>query len=490
MGLTDSVIPSHPLADLFPMLGLADADALRVDIATNGLRDRIVILDGKILDGRNRYRAAVGAGVIFGDLPDDASDLWLSHFRRFNPAQDGDPLAWVLSKNLHRRHLSESQRAMVAADIARLGQGRRGPNSENKPANLPVMPTQPEAAELLHVSERSVRSAAKVRDEGAPELVEAVKRGDITVSAAEAATQTLSVGDQIRALQERDPRAFSSFVREKRREQQDQKRDRRQEREADLGMRQAALPDKRFGVILADPEWKFVAYSADTGMDRAADNHYPTSSLEVIKSRPVGDIAADDSALLLWATVPMLPQAFEVMAAWGFAYKSHVVWMKDQVGTGYWFRNQHELLLLGTRGNIPAPAMGEQFRSALAYPLGEHSAKPPFAHEIAEAYWPSLGKIELNARELRAGWDAWGLEAPEAVHAASEGIAVSKAEALEIIKARYTGANGQELADELGRPLNTIRKWAWEAGVSNQARSAARGSAHFTKFNADRERAS
>src|SRR5688500_1995862 len=99
MTRSDSVIPSHPLADLFPMLGLVDADALRGDIAANGLRERIVILDGQILDGRNRYRAAVGAGVIFGDLPPQGSDLWVSHFRRFNPEQDGDPLAWVLSKN-------------------------------------------------------------------------------------------------------------------------------------------------------------------------------------------------------------------------------------------------------------------------------------------------------------------------------------------------------------------------------------------------------
>jgi N6-adenosine-specific RNA methylase IME4 len=205
-------------------------------------------------------------------------------------------------------------------------------------------------------------------------------------------------------------------------------------------------------------------------MDRSADNHYPTSSLEVIKSRPVADIAADDCALLLWATVPMLPQALEVMAAWGFAYKSHAVWMKDQIGTGYWFRNQHELLLLGTRGNIPAPAMGDQFRSALAYPLGEHSAKPPFAHEIAEAYWPSLGKIELNARIRRPGWDAWGLEAPDAVHAVSEGIAMSFEEATPILQARYATASGDELARLIGRPVGTVRTWAHRLNLTSAAR--------------------
>lgn len=191
------------------------------------------------------------------------------------------------------------------------------------------------------------------------------------------------------------------------------KKDKRDTRERDLGAKQIALPAKRYGVILADPEWRFEPYSRETGMDRAADNHYPTSATEVIMARPVADIAADDCVLLLWATAPMLPDALKVMEAWGFAYKTHVIWLKDRVGTGYWFRNQHELLLVGTRGNIPAPAMGTQLRSALAYDVGAHSEKPPFAHEIAESYFPSLPKIELNARRARDGWDAWGLEAPE-----------------------------------------------------------------------------
>jgi N6-adenosine-specific RNA methylase IME4 len=245
-------------------------------------------------------------------------------------------------------------------------------------------------------------------------------------------------------------------------------------------------------VILADPEWQFRPYSEETGMDRAADNHYPTSALEVIKSRPVADIAHEHAALLLWATVPMLPQALEVMAAWGFAYKSHVVWMKDQIGTGYWFRNQHELLLLGTRGDIPAPAMGDQFRSALAHPVGAHSAKPPFAHELAEAYWPYLPKIELNARSVRPGWVAWGLEAPDSVtstrtHDASERVAASFAEAEPILRAEYDGSNGQALADRLGRPVNTIRTWAHRLGLSSKARDVARSRAQIEKVNADRK---
>ncbi len=196
------------------------------------------------------------------------------------------------------------------------------------------------------------------------------------------------------------------------------KKERRAERERDLATRQTALPDKRYGVIYADPEWRFEVYNRESGMDRSADNHYPTSVTDEICARPVTNIAADDCALFLWATVPMLPDALRVMAAWGFEYKSHCIWAKDRIGTGYWFRNQHELLLVGTRGHVPAPAMGTQIESLVDAAVGKHSEKPEKFYELIESYFPTLPKIELNARAVRPGWDAWGYEAPVGTEAA------------------------------------------------------------------------
>jgi len=184
----------------------------------------------------------------------------------------------------------------------------------------------------------------------------------------------------------------------------------RAEKESALAGKITALPDKRYGVILADPEWRFETWSPAGKTMTAADNHYPTSGLDAIKARPVPAIAADDAVLFLWATVPMAPQAFEVMAAWGFRYVSSAVWVKDHAGTGYWFRNRHELLLVGTRGNIPAPAPGTQWESVIEAPVGKHSEKPERAYELIEAYFPHLPKIELNARACRAAWDSWGNE--------------------------------------------------------------------------------
>ena len=109
----------------------------------------------------------------------------------------------------------------------------------------------------------------------------------------------------------------------------------------------------------------------------------------------------------MWATVPILPKALEVMTAWGLNYVSQVAWVKDRAGTGYWFRNQHEILLVGTKGKIPCPAPGTQWPSVIFAPVRGHSEKPIEAYELIESYFPNLPKIELNARKARPGWDLW-----------------------------------------------------------------------------------
>jgi N6-adenosine-specific RNA methylase IME4 len=398
-------IPFHPLADIFPLIEGAEFDELVRDIARHGLNEPIILLGGKILDGRNRYRACVAAKLLPPSL-DQVTVTQLKHFRYFVAAGAPEPsqeelLAFVLSKNLHRRQLNESQRAMVAANIASMRQGER---TDIEPsANLQKV-AQNQAAERCNVSARTVADAVKVKREAAPELRQAVEQGHIAVSVA-AKASALAPEDQ-REIAEKaragEANAARAHVKEKA----------RADKEHELSVKQMALPDKRYGVILADPEWRFQVYSRDTGMDRAADNHYPTSETDAICARPVADIAAADCVLFLWATVPMLPDALRVMSAWGFTYKSHVIWAKDKVGTGYWFRNCHELLLVGTRGHPPAPAMGTQFNSLIEAGVAAHSQKPDAFYELIETYFPTLPKIELNARRARDGWEQWGNEAP------------------------------------------------------------------------------
>jgi N6-adenosine-specific RNA methylase IME4 len=203
-------------------------------------------------------------------------------------------------------------------------------------------------------------------------------------------------------------------------ERHETKRRARAKREATWAGKVLALPEKKYGVIYADPEWRFDFWSELGKTNSSADNHYDTSPLDVIKNRDVGSICAEDCVLFLWATAPMKPQALEVMAAWGFTYKSQCVWVKDKAGTGYWFRNKHEVLLVGTRGKVVAPAEGDQFESVIEAPVSKHSKKPEKFYEIIELYFPNVPKIELNARNDRPGWDSWGHEADSSVAEAAE----------------------------------------------------------------------
>jgi N6-adenosine-specific RNA methylase IME4 len=195
---------------------------------------------------------------------------------------------------------------------------------------------------------------------------------------------------------------------------------RRAEKERQLGQKIAALPDMKFGVIVADPEWHDEVYSEETGMNRHASRHYTTSDIETIKARPVASIAADDCVLFLWSTNQHLDVAIDVLRAWGFEYASHYIWRKPTIGRGYWNRSVHEVLLIGTRGDVPCPALGTQWESVIDADRGEeHSAKPEVFLEMIEAYFPTLPKIELNRRGApRSGWSAWGNEVKEVKEAA------------------------------------------------------------------------
>lgn len=388
------MLPFHPYADLFPLIEGEQFAELVTDLKVNDLREKIVVWDGAILDGRNRYRAALAAGLIEDDDEPDRA----KYFTRFVPAVDGDALKYVISKNLHRRHLNESQRAMVAARLSNLPAHR-----PDKSANLPT--SQPDAAASLNVSPRSVRSAVAVRDKGSPELQHAVDQGRLSVSQAAIAAR-LSPAQQSKVVaraEAGDERAARTVI----------KQETRAAREKELGDKQHALPDVKAGLILEDYEWDDTVWSRETGMDRHAGNHYPTSETahtaeEIHARRPIESIVDTNCVLAMWTTNQHLAIAIKLMELRRFDYKSNYAWGKNVISTGRWNRSKHELLLLGTRGSPPCPAPGTQWDSLLFADKSEHSAKPDLFYEMFEAYFPTLIKIELNARRARPGWVQWG----------------------------------------------------------------------------------
>src|SRR5262249_14628740 len=123
--------------------------------------------------------------------------------------------------------------------------------------------------------------------------------------------------------------------------------------------------------------------------------------------------AAPMAVLFLFVPSPILKQAFQVIDAWGFEYKTAAVWRKtDGPGEGHYFRQQHEHLLLAIRGDMPPPHTNLRPVSVFDAPRGEHSEKPNAAYELIERMYPNMPRIELFARRARPGWDRWGNEAP------------------------------------------------------------------------------
>jgi len=169
-----------------------------------------------------------------------------------------------------------------------------------------------------------------------------------------------------------------------------------------------------YGTIVADPPWYFRNYSK-RGERKNPVTHYACIDLDDIKALSVGQLAAPDCALVLWATWPMLPQALEVMEAWGFTYKTGGAWAKQSktgkkwhFGTGYIFRSASEPYLVGTRGQPTIRA--RNVRNLVVAPVREHSRKPEELYTEIEQLFEGP-RCELFAREERSGWDAWGLEA-------------------------------------------------------------------------------
>jgi ParB-like chromosome segregation protein Spo0J len=221
----------HPLADIFPLIDGAEFDELVGDVREHGLREPIVMFEDMVLDGRNRYRACEAAGVE----------------PTFTVYTGDDPISYVISLNLRRRHLDESQRAMVAAKLATL---KLGDNQHSE--GLPIG----RSSELLNVGERSVARAREVIDRGATELVQAVERGRVSVSAAaDIATQPIEEQREIVARGEREILRAAQDIRARKAEI---RRAERIERLAVTCNQNPPFPsDRRYAVLYADPPWHF-----------------------------------------------------------------------------------------------------------------------------------------------------------------------------------------------------------------------------------------
>ena len=182
----------------------------------------------------------------------------------------------------------------------------------------------------------------------------------------------------------------------------------------------ARTSGKRFRTILADPPWQFQNKTGKVAPEHRRLNRYGTMNLATIKDLPVAQVAAETAHLYLWVPNALLPEGLEVMKAWGFAYKSNLIWHKvrkdggsDGRGVGFYFRTVTEVVLFGVRGrNARTLAPGRRQVNLLATRKREHSRKPDEQYDIIESCSPGP-YLELFSRGVRKGWTAWGNQADE-----------------------------------------------------------------------------
>ncbi len=372
----------HSITNIFPMMSEEEFKDLVEDIRKHGLREPIWTWKEEIVDGRNRYL-----------------------------------VEFIISLNLHRRHLSQSQKAMISENmlpfleeeakerkLASLKQYANVQNiasdsqkfdsrEGNKFLDKNVNKSTAHAAKMTGTNRQYVSDAKKIKQK-APEIAEKVVEGKLSIPEAK--------------LLIKQPEEVKKKVLEKV-EKGEVKKARegiREVRKEELQKHYPELPLDKYDVILADPPWKYAFSVSD---NRKVENHYPTMSVEELLKLEVP--VAEDSVLFLWVTVPKLKEGLKVLEGWGFEYKTGMVWVKDRIGMGYYVRNQHELLLIGTKGNIGVPLPENRSSSVIHAPRTKHSAKPDEIYNKIEKMYPGRKYLELFARKRKEGWNTWGNEA-------------------------------------------------------------------------------
>jgi N6-adenosine-specific RNA methylase IME4 len=175
----------------------------------------------------------------------------------------------------------------------------------------------------------------------------------------------------------------------------------------ELEKKKKPLPASQFDVIYMDPPWQYQSPVFST-YKKSVDQQYPTMTEEEIIDLKIP--AADNAVLFLWVIHTKERFSHDLIEKWGFEYKSQLIWDKDNFGVGYWFRGQHEILMVATKGKVNPPEESVRIRSIYREKSGKHSAKPMYFYDLIESYFPNGKYLEMFARSKRDNWTSWGLE--------------------------------------------------------------------------------
>lgn len=360
----------HPAANIFPLLEGDDFNALKADIALHGQLEPIVLYQGQILDGRNRFHACRELGM------EPVTREWDG---------SGSPVEFVTSLNMFRRHLNKSQRAFIALAVEQqLAAEAKDKEAMRKSTSQIVEKSEPihaaeQAAQVVGTNRQYIADAKFIRA-GAPELEAKVLAGEMNIPKAKA------------MLKKQDRIAYI------------------EEQKAQIAQATPIAPQGLFNVIVIDPPWSYnegdpgKAYNPNHWATRVA-NPYPEMTLDEIADLRLP--AAEDCVLWLWTTHKFMRHSFALLDVWGFEDKTILTWVKDRMGVGYWLRSQSEYCIMAVKGNPPINLTNQT--TVLHGPMREHSRKPDEFYALVDGLCVGR-KIDFFSRECRPGWAQYGNE--------------------------------------------------------------------------------
>lgn len=340
---------------------------LEISLKNDGCREPITILEDRtIIDGHNRYAICRKHNIEYTTFVQKSLDT------------ETDIKLWMLYNQIGKRNYANIDKALVAIEIEKLEKVKaleRMHHLDEEPRSELTYPQ--ESGKALEIAAKSVGlgygTVYKTKHilEKAPEaLIEKVKKQEVSID-----------------------RAFTQI----------QKAERLEKNKA------TEWPKGKYRVIYADPPWQYGDERAGGNHGGAVD-HYNTMGINELKNMPIASLAEDNAVLFLWGTVPLLPEALELINAWDFKYKTNFVWDKVRHNMGHYNSVRHELLLIATKGSC-TPDNVQLFDSVQSIERTDrHSEKPEEFRKIIDTLYTYGNKLEMFSRKSVEGWDVFGNE--------------------------------------------------------------------------------
>ena len=358
---------------LIPPLSEEEFNQLEQNCLKEGIRESILVWNDFIIDGHNRYEIAQKHNLQF--------EIKSKQFENEDEVKE-----WMILNQFGRRNLNNYQRSILALQLeevfkakAKEKELKRKTTSQKSDESMTEISTKKELGKIANVSHDTIAKVKAIREKAPEQIKEKLQTGEVSIN-----------------------QAYQEIKKEEKKIEIEEKRN---EIKQTLVLHELKPGDKKYRIVYADPPWSYG--NAMPEYVTEPQDYYALMSTKDICNMPVKEITENNAVLFLWSTSPHLPEALEVVKAWGFTYKTTFIWDKIKHNMGHYNSVRHEILLVCTKGAC-TPDVKKLFDSVVSIERTEHSKKPEEFRNIIETLYVFGNKIELFAREAPLGWDVFG----------------------------------------------------------------------------------